>query len=259
MRLSSDNGSNRVSKTIVITGAGDGLGRALARRLAADGDTVVLLGRTAAKVEAVAREIGEPHFAVQCDVADPDSVRTAFATIAARHPRIDVLINNAAVYEPFTLAEVTDAQIATQLSINLAGPVYCAREALPLFAGGGHILNVSSESFHLKMPMLWLYAGTKAALELASDMWARELEPVGVRVTTVRAGQMYDETKVSSTWPPDVSRRFYEANASIGLNPRERGASHYNSVTDVFRAVLDTPPDVHIGLVTVSARKPIQS
>jgi meso-butanediol dehydrogenase/(S,S)-butanediol dehydrogenase/diacetyl reductase len=90
-------------------------------------------------------------------------------------------------------------------------------------------------------------------------MWTRELEPAGVRVTTVRAGQMYDETKTGSNWPADVARRFAEANARIGLNLRERGASHYDAVTDVFRAVLDTPRDVHLGLVTVSARKPTQT
>lgn len=243
------------NKTIVITGAGDGLGRALSRRFARDGDTVVLLGRTLAKVERVAAEIGEPHFAVECDVADSQSVRAAFARIAERHPTIDVLINNAAVYEPFTLAEASDEQIASQLAINLAGPVYCSREALPLFGNGGHIVNVSSESLHLKMPMLWMYAGTKAALELVSDMWGSELAAAGIRVTTVRAGQMYDETKTGSSWPADVAGRFHEASLRIGLNPRERGVSHYDSVTEVFRAVLDTPPDVHLGLVTVSARR----
>src|SRR5690606_31353654 len=75
-----------MSKTIVITGAGVGLGRALARRFAQEGDNVVLLGRTLAKVEAAATEIGDRAMAVQCDVSDPDSVRAAFATIARRHP-----------------------------------------------------------------------------------------------------------------------------------------------------------------------------
>jgi meso-butanediol dehydrogenase / (S,S)-butanediol dehydrogenase / diacetyl reductase len=164
-----------MAKIIVITGAGDGLGRALARRFAKDGETVVLLGRTLSKVQAVAAELGAPHLALECDVAQPDSVRAAFAKIAETHPKIDVLINNAAVYEPFTLAEVTDEQIAAQININLAGPVYCAREALPLLRGGGHIINVSSESLSIKMPMLWLYAGTKTALELISEMWGREL------------------------------------------------------------------------------------
>ena len=67
-----------MAKTIVITGAGDGLGRALARRFAKDGETVILLGRTLSKVQAVADEIGAPHLALECDVAQPDSVRAAF-------------------------------------------------------------------------------------------------------------------------------------------------------------------------------------
>ncbi|UVO52667.1 SDR family oxidoreductase [Sphingomonas sp. SUN039] len=244
-----------MGKTIVITGAGDGLGRALARRFAADGETVVLLGRTLSKVQAVADEIGAPHFAIHCDVGDPDSVRAAFAEIAKRHPKIDVLINNAAIYEPFTLAEVRDDQITGQLTTNVAGPIFCSREALPLMAGGGHILNVSSESSHIKMPMLWLYAGTKTALEYMSDMWGNELAAQGVRVTVVRAGMMMDETKTGSSWPMDVSVRFATENAKVGLNLRERPISHYNSVTDAFRAVLDMPPDLHIGMVTLSGRK----
>ena len=244
-----------MGKIIVITGAGDGLGRALARRFARDGEIVVLLGRTLSKIQIIADELGAPHFAIECDVSQPDSVRAAFARITKSHPKIDVLINNAAVFEPFTLAEVRDDQIATQLATNLAGPIYCSREALPLLRCGGHIINVSSESSHIKMPMLWLYAGTKTALEYVSDMWSSELAEEGVRVTVVRAGQMMDETKTASSWPKEVSMRFAEANAKAGLNLRERPISHYNSVTDAFRAVLDMPPDLHMGLVTLGARK----
>lgn len=244
-----------MSKTIVITGAGDGLGRALARRFAADGETVILLGRTLAKVQAVADELGAPHFALECDVGKPDSVRAAFAAIAGRHPKIDVLINNAAIFEPFTLAEARDDQIGAQLMTNLAGPIFCSREALPLLRGGGHIINVSSESVPVKMPMLWMYAGSKAGLEYVSDMWSRELEGEGVRVTVVQAGQMMDETKTGSNWPMDVAMRFAQENAKVGLNLRERPISHYHSVTDIFRAVLDTPADLHIGTVALSARR----
>lgn len=245
-----------MGKIIVITGAGDGLGRALARRFARDGETIILLGRTLPKIQAVASEIGAAHHAIECDVANPDSVRAAFAEIATLHARIDVLINNAAVYEPFTLAEVSDAQIAAQININLAGPIYCAREALPLLRGGGHIINVTSESSAIKMPMLWLYAGTKAALELASDMWARELDADGIRVTVVQAGMMMDETKTGSSWSPDVSMRFGMENAKVGINLRERPISHYNSVTNAFRAILDIPPDLHIHKVELrGARK----
>jgi meso-butanediol dehydrogenase / (S,S)-butanediol dehydrogenase / diacetyl reductase len=243
-----------VPKTIVITGAGDGLGRALARRFAADGDTVILLGRTLAKVQAVAEELGAPALAMGCDVADGDSVRAAFAEIAIRHPKIDVLINNAGIYWPFTLAEATDKLVQDIVNINMSGTIFCAREALPLFQGSGHIVNVTSESSVLKTPMMWLYASTKQAVELISEMWARELGPAGIRVTTVRCGQMYDETKTSAPWPQDVSMRFGAAAAAVGINLRDKGTSHFTSVTDAFRAVLDMPSDLHIGLVALNGR-----
>jgi meso-butanediol dehydrogenase / (S,S)-butanediol dehydrogenase / diacetyl reductase len=244
-----------MEKVIVITGAGDGLGRALSRRFAKDGETVVLLGRTLSKVQAVADELGAPHFAVECDVSVPDSVRAAFAVIAGKHSRIDVLINNAAIFVPFTLAEVTDDQINAQLSINFAGPIYCSREALPLLRGGGHIINVSSESTHVGMPMLWLYTATKTGLEFMSDMWNEELQEDGVRVTVVRAGQMTDETKTGTSWPADVAARFFDAAAKAGINLRERPFTHYNSATNAFRAVIDTPSDLHIGLITLGGRR----
>ena len=246
-----------MGKTIVITGAGDGLGRALARRFAADGDSVVLLGRTLSKIEAVAAEIGAAHFALRCDVADPASVRAAFARIAARHPKIDVLINNAAVYEPFDLGEMRDDQLAAQLGTNLAGPILCAREALPLLRGGGHIVNVSSECADIEMPMLWLYAGTKAALEQVSFQWMRELAPEGIRVTVVQAGMMWDETKTGSGWPPEVAMRMAAANARVGIDLRGSPRSHYDSATAAFRAVIDAPPDLHLARVELRGSHPL--
>lgn len=247
-----------MGKVIAITGAGDGLGRALARRFARDGETVILLGRTLAKLEAVAAEMGAPHVAIECDVSNPDSVRAAFAAIAQAHPRIDVLINNAAVYQPFDVGEATDAQIFAQLHTNVAGPVFCVREALPLLRDGGHVINVSSESADIEMPMMWLYAGTKAALEQVSLQWSRDLAAAGVRVTAIQAGMMFDETKTASGWPPDVSMRFAKALAAIGLDLRESPRTHYDSVTAAFRAVIDSPPDLHYGAVKLRARHPSQ-
>jgi meso-butanediol dehydrogenase / (S,S)-butanediol dehydrogenase / diacetyl reductase len=240
-----------MSKTIVITGAGDGLGRALSRRFASDGETVILLGRTLAKLQAVADTMSGPNLAIECDVANPDSVRAAFATIAEHHQRIDVLINNAAIFVPFDLGDVRDDQIFDQLNINLAGPIFCAREALPLLRGGGHIINVSSESVTIKMPMLWLYAGTKAALERMSAQWSHDLMSDGVRVTVVQAGKMYDETKTESPWDPDILMRFTAETAKAGIDLHTSPRSHYRSVTDTFRAVIDTPADLHLSTVAL--------
>lgn len=243
-----------MAKTIVITGAGDGLGRALARRFAADGDTVILLGRTLSKVEAVAAELGEGHLAVQCDVGDPASVRAAFTAIAEAHPRIDVLINNAGVFEPFAIHDFDDAKLLDMLRINIAGPAFCTREALPLLGKGGHVINVTSESVRVKYPMLWGYEATKAAVEHYSESIGRDLEAEGIRTTVIRAGQMMDETKTGSSWAPEVSMKFYQGCLAVGINPRERPISHYNSTTDAFRAVIDSPADVNIPMLALSAR-----
>lgn len=243
-----------MSKTIVITGAGVGLGRALARRFHQDGDTVVLLGRTAAKVEAVAAELGERAMAVGCDVASPESVRAAFAQIAKRHPRMDVLVNNAAVYEPFLVAEATDEQILQSVTTNLAGPMLCVRSAVPLMGAGGLIINVSSESVGFKFPFMVAYQSSKAGLERFSEGLFHELEPAGIRVTNVRAGQMMEERKTFNL-DPKVALRFRDAALAAGLNLRERPLSHVNSVTDVFRALVDLPADVHLVSVNVAARK----
>jgi len=246
-----------VGKVIVITGAGVGLGRALARRFAADGETVVLLGRDAEKVQKVAAEIGDRALAFGCDVASPDSVRAAFSRIAEGHPRIDVLINNAAVYEPFLIAEATDDQILKSVTTNLAGPILCARSAIALMGKGSHIINVSSESVGMLFPHLVMYQSSKAGLERFSQGLYHELEPKGIRVTMVRAGQMMEAGK---TWDidPQAAMRFAQAAMAAGLNLRERPITQYTSVTNVFRALIDLPPDLHAGTVFLHARAPVQ-
>jgi NAD(P)-dependent dehydrogenase (short-subunit alcohol dehydrogenase family) len=245
-----------VGKTIVITGAGVGLGRALARRFAREGETVILLGRTLSKVQAVAEELGPPAFAIQCDVSVPDSVRAAFAQIAERHPKIDVLINNAAIYEPFTVAEARDDQIMNIVNTNLSGPILCARSAIPMMEKGAYIINVSSESVALDFPMLSLYQCTKGGLERFTQSLSAELQPAGIRVSTVRAGPMFEEGKEAPKWDMDAAMRFHQGCLAAGIDLRTRPISHVNSVTDVFRALLDLPPDVRVTHASIEARHP---
>jgi meso-butanediol dehydrogenase / (S,S)-butanediol dehydrogenase / diacetyl reductase len=242
-----------MSKTIVITGGAGGLGGALARRFSSDGETVILLGRTAAKVEALAGELGAPAMALQCDVSSPDSVRRAFASIAERHPRIDVLINNAGIFHPALLAEASDEHILQTININLTGPILCARAAIPMLPAGGHIINVTSESVALPFPHLTLYQCSKAGLEQLTVSLDRELESSGIRVTTVRAGQMVGDT-MSWDVDPAAIARFMGAAAAAGLNLMERPVSRFETVTGVFRSIIDLPPDVHVVHVSVHAR-----
>ena len=242
-----------VGKTIVITGAGIGLGRALARRFAKDGETVIALGRTFSKVQALAEELGAPHFAVACDVQSADSVRSAFAAIAERHPKIDVLINNAAIYEPFYVKDATDAQILQPILTNFAGPVFTSRAAIPMMDKGGYIINITSESVGLEFPLLSMYQSSKAALERFTQSLSIELEPVGIRASVVRCGPMMEEGK-GSNWSPEISMQFYQLCVAAGIDMAKRPISHVNSVPDVFRALIDLPADVRITHVSVEGR-----
>ena len=239
-----------LSKVIVITGAGQGLGRALARRFAKDGETVVLMGRTASKIEAAAAEIGARAMAVTCDITSPDSVRSAFATIAKTHPKIHVLINNAAVYHPFQIKEATDNDISEIIASNLNGPIFCIRSVLPMMERGGHIINISTESVGMHFPHLSLYQASKAGLERFSQSMNHELQPDGIRVTVVRGGMMIDDGKIPN-FDPERGMRFAMAAREAGIKLGESPMSHVNSVTNVFRNLIDLPPDVTIDAVSI--------
>ena len=239
-------------KTIVITGAGAGLGRALARRFAGEGERVILLGRTFAKVQAAAKEIGAQATPLDCDVASPVSVKAAFAAIAARFSKIDVLINNAAVFEPFLVAEATDEQIMDTIGINLVGAILCSRAAIPLMGRGGHIINVSSESVENRLPHMILYQTSKAGLERFTHGLQQELEPSGIRVSVVRAGSMMEPGKVFNA-DPAALMRFHKAATEAGFNLRERPISQFTSATQVFRSLIDLPEDLQAVTVTLQA------
>jgi 3-oxoacyl-[acyl-carrier protein] reductase len=246
-----------LSKVIVITGGGTGLGRTLARRFAGEGERLALLGRRLDKIEAVAGELGDSAIAVQCDVASPDAVRAAFAAIAERYGRIDVLINNAAIFKPFLVAEATDQQILNAIGANLTGPILCAREAIPLMQRGGCILNVSTEVVgYPNYPYFSLYASTKAGLERFSQTLAHELEPAGIRVTIVRAGQMLDADMEWGDVDMEVLARFHKAAMAAGIDLSGSPKSQFTSVTGIFRTLIDLPPDVAAASVWLHARAP---
>ena len=244
-----------MARCIAITGAGSGLGRSLARRLAHDGDTIVLLGRTQARLDALAAELGEGSYSVVCDVASADSVRTAFAAIAERHAAIDVLINNAGIYQPFFVKDATDAQISAAVMTNFAGPVYCSRAVIPMMQKGGHIINISSETVGLPHAMFSLYQSSKAGLERFTQALHAELEPHGIRVTMVRAGQMMDEDSKSPA-AGELARRFAEENLKRGLDLRARPVSSFSSVADVLRMLIHLPGDVNVPQLFLEARHP---
>ncbi len=241
-------------KVIVITGANGGLGRALSQRFAREGEQVVMLARSMDKLKPVADAIAGSVLPLACDVTSPDSVKTAFAEIAKVHPQIDVLINNAAVYHPFLIEEASDEQIVGGVMTNLVGPMLCARSAIPLMGKGSLIVNVSTESVDLPFPHLIVYQASKTGLEKFSIKLNQELWHKGIRVTVARAGQMMGPGS-SAEMEPQAAMRFMQAAAANGLNLMERGISPYESASQVFRSLIDLPPDTHVEMVSFQGRR----
>ena len=244
-----------MAKVIVVTGAGSGLSRALARKFHRDGDIVFLLGRTASKVEKVASELGERATAIACDIGSPEQVRAAFARIAEQHPTIDVLINNAAMIDYSTLETASDAHILGVVGTNLAGTLFCCREAINKMERGGHIINVSSEAVEEPWPHHVVYQATKGGIETMSKHLQIELKAQGVRVTLVRAGPMYDDERTMQANPEAVDA-FHAACVERGIDLRTLPVAHFDSVLWVFRALVDSPPDMQVETLRFTSRKP---
>ncbi|MFA7602912.1 MAG: SDR family oxidoreductase [Novosphingobium sp.] len=243
-----------MNRSIVITGAGSGLGRALARKLAGNGNALFLMGRNIAKLEKVAQEIGGAR-AVGCDVGDPASVAAAFGEVARHTQRLDVLINNAGLFEPAMIAEASDGHIRALLDTNLAGPIYCSRAAIPLMAKGSHIIAIGSETITVPVAMLALYQTGKAGLERFMQTLNQEMAPKGIRVTMVRAGKMY-EPEMASPFPAELYQRFVEENARIGLQQSTQPLSRYDSVAQAIAPLLELPDEVNCPLILLEGRFP---
>ena len=242
-----------MGRIFVITGGGTGLGRAFARTLAADGEIVVLLGRRLEKVQAVADEVGNGAWAQACDISDPASVDAAFAEIARRHPKIDGLINNAAFFTPFLIAEAPTGEVEAILDTNLKGLVWCCRAAIPLLGRGGIVVNVGSEGVMNPTAMLSVYQASKWGLERFTKALFTELAPQGIRVTMLRVCKMYDE---DSTWnvPLERMKQFAQENEKRGWRPGKQAIARFESAGAQIRWLVNLPGDVAVPEVVLDAR-----
>ena len=156
-------------KYAAVTGANRGIGRVTAITLAKSGWTVALLGRDAAGVQSVAKEIGDEALAIQCDVSDRASVASAFATIKSKCGRLDLLFNNAGVVPPAALLEDVDKDDWQRIfDINVGGTFFCIQEAFSLMKDqnpqGGRIINNGSLSAHIPRPNSAPYTASKHAI-----------------------------------------------------------------------------------------------
>jgi NAD(P)-dependent dehydrogenase (short-subunit alcohol dehydrogenase family) len=179
-----------MTRTALVTGAGRGIGRAIARRLAGDGDRVLCLGRDAAALEetaALVRAGGGEVAVLACDLRDPAAV----AETTARYGSVDVLVSNSGVAGPTApLWEVDPAEWAETLDVNLTAGYLLCRALLPdmLERGSGSIVFVGSTTALNPLPGRSPYAASKSALIGLVRSLALDAGPFGVRVNLVSPG-----------------------------------------------------------------------
>lgn len=196
----------------IITGASRGIGAAIARRLAKDGHAVVVnyAGRAeeAAEVVQAIESAGGRAVAVQADVADPAAVRRLFDEAERAFGRVDVLINNAGVMPPAlpALADTDDATFDRLVSINLKGSFNTMREAAKRLQTGGRVVNFSTSVIGLALPGYAVYAATKAAIEVMTNILAKELRGRNITVNAVAPGPTATALFLDGKTPEAIER-----------------------------------------------------
>ncbi|QNN51529.1 SDR family NAD(P)-dependent oxidoreductase [Nocardioides mesophilus] len=183
-------------QVILVTGASRGIGRAVALRFAEQGGTVVVhyASDHAAAEATLAALPGEGHRTAAADLADPDAVERLVADVVGTHGRVDVLVNNAGIFEEHPVLGTDYRQWRESwrrtLDTNLVGPANLIHEVVPQMVarGGGRIVNVSSRGAFRGEPEHTAYGASKAGLNSLGQSLAQELAPHGVYVTTVAPG-----------------------------------------------------------------------
>jgi 3-oxoacyl-[acyl-carrier protein] reductase len=203
-------------KTVVITGAGRGIGRALAVRFATQGAHIALLDMNATDLAAAAQqctELGVRARAYTVDVSREADIAAALDAVVSDFGSLDVIINNAGIVKDALLIKVKDGEVVGKMSleqwravidVNLTGVFLCAREAaerMIKLAKGGVIINISSISRHGNAGQS-NYSAAKSGVASMTVVWAKELARYGIRVGSIAPG--FTHTDILASMKPEV-------------------------------------------------------
>ncbi|HCY84920.1 MAG TPA: short-chain dehydrogenase [Desulfobacteraceae bacterium] len=187
-------------RVAVITGASRGIGLAAAKKIAGCGATCILVSRKIEGLKAAAAQIAEAGGKaepVACHTGYPDQIQAMYDGIKEKYGRLDILINNAATNPHFGEMITADEGIWDKtLDVNIKGPFFMIKYAVPLMTEGGAIVNVSSVNAVRPGFFQGIYSATKAALVNMTKTLARELAPRGIRVNALLPG--LTDTKFAS-------------------------------------------------------------
>ena len=208
-------------KVAVVTGASKGIGASIAKHLAAEGAAVVVnYASSKADADRVVGEItrdGGRAVAVQADLAKSADVTRLFAETKAAFGRVDVLVNNAGVYEFSPLEGVTEDHFRKQFDLNVLGVLLASKAAAAAFDGaGGSIINVSSLASTLAPPNTSVYSATKAAVDAITRSLAKELGARNIRVNAINPGMVETEGVHAAGIAESDFRKEVEARTPLG-------------------------------------------
>lgn len=181
-----------MSKVWLVTGSSRGLGRELAQAVLAAGDRLIATARKADDVRALVADYGDRARAITLDVTDEAAARAAVAQAVEAFGRLDVVVNNAGYANVNSIEDLPPADFRAQLETNFFGVVNVSRAALAIMHAqrSGHIIQVSSVGGRVASPGLGAYQAAKHAVGGFSEVLAREVAPLGIRVTVVEPGGM---------------------------------------------------------------------
>jgi NAD(P)-dependent dehydrogenase (short-subunit alcohol dehydrogenase family) len=213
-------------KVFFLTGATRGLGRQVAEAALAAGHELVATARNPDRLADLADRYGRRVLPVALDVADPDAAAAAAAAGVEAFGRLDVVVNNAGYANLASVEDITPADFRAQVDTNLFGVVNVTKAVLPVLReqGGGHIIGVSSIGGRLATPGLSAYQAAKWAVGGFSEVLAREVGPLGIRVTVLEPGGMQTDWAGSSMQVPPISEPYQRTVGVIARVQHDQGS-----------------------------------
>jgi 3-oxoacyl-[acyl-carrier protein] reductase len=209
------------NQVAVVTGASKGIGAGIAKALAAEGAALVVNYSSSKEgAEKVVKEItakGGKAIAVQADVSKSADVLRLFAETKKAYGKLNVLVNNAGVYQFAPLEAITEESFHHMFNLNVLGLLLATREAVKLIgAEGGSIINVGSGVSTIAPPNSAVYSGTKGAVDVITAVLAKELGPKKIRVNSINPGLIETEGVQSQGFNEGEFRKWVESASPLG-------------------------------------------
>jgi NAD(P)-dependent dehydrogenase (short-subunit alcohol dehydrogenase family) len=240
-----------ISRVALVTGAGSGIGRAVALKLQGAGYDVALLGRRAGELEktaAGAHAQGGRFLIVPADVTDEDAVKTAFSKMRDSFGRLDLLFNNAGTFaQGMALEDLALAEWRRVVDVNLTGPFLCARESIRIMKAqqpkGGRIINNGSISAQVPRPLSAPYTATKHAITGLTKSLSLDGRAHNIACSQIDIGN------AATDFTAKMAHGILQANGTVMVEPR-MDVAH---VADAVLYMANLPLDANVQFMTVMA------